>query len=202
MLDTKRLLWMGLAACSLWGAAHAQQIYRCTDAHGRKLTSDRPIPECADRSQQLVKTNGVVQTLAPMASAAELTIQEERMRQVNQALHAEKEATRRDVALKARYPSQTSFDQQRATALAPMEERVQMTQRRIAEMTVRHDAMVRQERPRSDIEFMAQQIRYQGSMLRAYQEELRQANAQFDQWQQRLRNLWAEDNALAAARIR
>ena len=33
-----------------------QGIYTCTDAKGRKLTSDRPIPECHDREQRVLKT--------------------------------------------------------------------------------------------------------------------------------------------------
>ena len=34
----------GLAGGSAWGA-----IYSCVDAHGKRLTSDRPIPECTGR---------------------------------------------------------------------------------------------------------------------------------------------------------
>lgn len=45
-------------ACPSW--LGAQGIYTCVDAQGRKLVSDRPIPECLDRVQRELGSSGVV----------------------------------------------------------------------------------------------------------------------------------------------
>ena len=35
-------------------------IYSCIDAHGKRITSDRPIPECAAREQRVLNADGSV----------------------------------------------------------------------------------------------------------------------------------------------
>ena len=40
--------------------ANTQSIYTCVDKQGRKLTSDRPIPECIDREQRELSPTGTV----------------------------------------------------------------------------------------------------------------------------------------------
>ncbi|MCH2242727.1 MAG: hypothetical protein MK041_12565, partial [Aquabacterium sp.] len=61
-------------------AAHAQSpstasrpaIYSCIDASGRRITSDRPIPECLDREQKLHNRDGSVRGVQrPSMTAAE-----------------------------------------------------------------------------------------------------------------------------------
>ncbi len=61
-----------LALCS-WGAASWGQapaapsagIYTCIDDKGRRITADRPIPECIDREQQVLNRDGSVRTVVP-----------------------------------------------------------------------------------------------------------------------------------------
>ena len=57
------LMAAGLAV-SAWAQTSTSPIiagvYTCVDAKGRKLTSDRPIYECADRTQQEMTTTGTV----------------------------------------------------------------------------------------------------------------------------------------------
>ena len=40
--------------------ANTQSVYTCVDKQGRKLTSDRPIPECIDREQRELGPTGTV----------------------------------------------------------------------------------------------------------------------------------------------
>ena len=47
---------LALAAGASW--AQVGGIYTCTDANGRKLTSDRPIPACLDREQNVLNPQG------------------------------------------------------------------------------------------------------------------------------------------------
>ena len=48
-----------LLSCTPWMAA-AQSIYTCVDSKGRRLTHDRPIPDCIDREQRELNSNGTV----------------------------------------------------------------------------------------------------------------------------------------------
>ena len=49
------------ASAGAWGqAAGPAPIYTCTDASGKKLTSDRPIAECSAREQRVLNADGSV----------------------------------------------------------------------------------------------------------------------------------------------
>lgn len=203
MSYASKALAAALAAGAVAAAAQAP-VYRCIDAQGRRLTSDRPIPECTDRAQQVVHANGVVRTVAPSLSDVEAAQQHALKRTAELDHAAQKETARRDRALRARYPSPASFEQQRQATLGPLQERVEFTQRALKMVLARHQlALSRQPRPvitpSAELEFTSQQVRYQQNMLRAYEEELRALTAQFDQQLARLRVLWAEDPATAAA---
>lgn len=87
-------------------AAHAK-IFMCKDVSGRTLTSDRPIPECADRAVREYGNNGVLKR----DIAAPLTAEQRRQKQVQEdrkkaELAAAEEQKKSDRALSARYRSE------------------------------------------------------------------------------------------------
>ena len=45
--------------------SHAAEIYSCVDAHGKRLTSDRPISACLDREQRVLSRSGAVKRIVP-----------------------------------------------------------------------------------------------------------------------------------------
>ena len=83
---------IGLAAAVLGGApAWAQAgkqgaaggIYTCIDAHGRRLTSDRPILSCIDREQRELNSSGTTRrVIPPTLTAAEREAREAREREL------------------------------------------------------------------------------------------------------------------------
>ena len=86
--------------------AHAA-IFMCKDASGRTLTSDRPIPECADRAIREYGNNGAVKR----DIAAPLTAEQKREKQLQDDkkkadLAAADEQKKADRALSARYRSE------------------------------------------------------------------------------------------------
>lgn len=199
MRYASKALAAALAAGTLAAAAQAQ-VYRCVDAQGRRLTSDRPIPECMDRVQQVVHASGVVRTVGPSLSESEAASQQELKRQALVEQIAQRETARRDRALRARYPSPASFEQQRLATVTPLQERVAFAQQALKSALGRQQlALSRHTRAGSELEFSSKQVRYQQGMLHIYEEELRTVTAQFDQHLVRLRVLWAEDAATAAA---
>lgn len=83
--------------------AHAA-IFMCKDASGRTLTSDRPIPECADRAIREYGNNGAIkrEIAAPLTAEQkrEKLLQEERKKI---ELATAEEQRKSDRALSARY---------------------------------------------------------------------------------------------------
>ena len=116
---------VGLATATLLcGNAMAQQgIYTCTDGKGRKITADRPIVECADRTQQEVTPAGVVKrVLGPTLTERELAAEEEKAKLQAVARLRGQEEKRRNQALILRYPNVASHNKERALALVQVDE--------------------------------------------------------------------------------
>lgn len=139
-----------VAVASLGGAAWAQQIYTCVDAKGRKITADRPIAECTDRTQQeLNRTGTVKRQLGPSLTAKERAAQEARDRLAEEVRAREAEEKRRDRALLLRYPSRAVHEQERATALKQVDEVIKASSKRSAELAEQRQAI------NADMEFYA-----------------------------------------------
>ena len=101
----------------------AQSIYTCVDGKGRKITSDRSIPECIDRMQQELTYSGLVKRqVKPSPTFAELAEQEQISKLADEARLREADEKRRNRALLLRYPTRTVHDKERALAIAHVEE--------------------------------------------------------------------------------
>ena len=113
-----------LALLCVAGGAQAQQkkalggIYTCTDQYGRKLTSDRPIPECLDREQRELNRSGSTRRVVPPSmSAVERQKEAQRQREEKRQAELARSQQRLDQALLARYPDKAAHDASRRDAL-------------------------------------------------------------------------------------
>ena len=110
-----------LLACSAAAAAHGQavaQVYTCTTATGRKITADRPIPECADREQrELSTTTGRVNILKPKETEAERLAAKEQQKQIERQKESVLQQQRHDQQLLARYPDDAALEERRTFLL-------------------------------------------------------------------------------------
>ena len=123
-----------LAACAA-GSAMAQSIYTCTDAKGRKITSDRPVVDCVDRTHQELTPQGTVKrVMGPTLTAQERAALEEKDKAAVELRLQAQEEKRRDRAILARFPNQASHDLQRSQALAQIEEVVKAAAKRSVEL--------------------------------------------------------------------
>lgn len=128
-------------AAVLYGSAMAQGvqgssgIYTCVDAKGRKLTSDRPILECIDRTQQEITPAGTVRrVIGPSLTAQERAAQEEKDKQLAEERAREAEDKRRDRALLLRYPNREVHDKERRLALEQIDEVIKAAAKRTIEL--------------------------------------------------------------------
>jgi hypothetical protein len=106
-----------------WGAQ--AQIFMCKDASGRTLTSDRPIPECADRTVREFDRSGTARREIP----APLTAEQKRQNQLQEEKRKAEEAAaddqkRSDLAIRMRYRSEADIDVARKRSIEPVEEQL------------------------------------------------------------------------------
>ena len=142
----KAFLAFSLAAAS---GVHAQQqqqpaggarpsgagIYSCTDARGRTITADRPIPDCIDREQRELNPSGTTRRkVEPTYTAREQAEREERERQAQLQAARLVEERRRERALLVRYPNPAAHDRERAEALVQVDVVIQAAKKRLGEL--------------------------------------------------------------------
>jgi len=117
------LLILGLVA-SMSGAQaqpaveQGRATYTCTAPDGRKLTADRPIPECTSREQRVLNSDGSLRAiLPPYLSPEERTAKEAADRKAAAERAAQADAVRRDRNLMMRFPNEAAHARARAEAL-------------------------------------------------------------------------------------
>ncbi len=200
-----------LAGCA-W-LAHAQGgveggIYTCIDAKGRKLTSDRPIRECADREQRLLNPSGTVRAIIPPTlTGPERAALEARQRREAEERARQAEEKRRERALLVRYPNRTVHDKERSEALASISIVRQAAMNRVKELERQRKELD------TELEFYAkdpskvppslQRLVDENAKSMAVQErfiadqeaEMGRVNGRFDEELARLQQLWAQIGA-------
>jgi hypothetical protein len=186
------------------GAARAATapIYTCTDAKGNKLTSDRPIAECANRDQRLLNPDGSVRKIVPPEPTAdERAAAEAAQRQTAAARAAQQEAVRRDRNLMARYPDEASHRRAREAALDDVRKSVRASEERVKTLAAERKPL------QAEVEFYAGKplpakikealdandaaVAAQRTLAQDQQSEMVRINARFDIELERLQRLWS-----------
>ena len=178
-------------------------VYTCIDNRGRKLTSDRPIPECRDREQTVLNPSGTVrQVIGPTLTAAERAQKDARDRQEQEARARVQEEKRRDYALLARYPTRALHDKERADVLAQLAQVMATAKDRLQELQVQRkkidaeldfykkDRNRAPENLRHQLDDNIQNVEAQNRFLREQEEEKQRVTQRFDDELVRLRDLW------------
>ena len=198
------LALLALGAAGAVGAIHAAQapIYSCVDASGKRLTSDRPIPECNSRDQRILNPDGSVRSVVPPTPTAdERAEREARERQVAAARSEQQDAVRRDRNLITRFPNEAAHAKARSAALDDVRKAVLASEKRMRLLAAERKpllddtefyvgkplpARLRQQLDANDATTDAQR-----SLIQDQQTELVRINALFDAELARLRQLWA-----------
>nr|WP_315491878.1 DUF4124 domain-containing protein [uncultured Rhodoferax sp.] len=200
---------MGTGMAALIGtAAYAQAVipgvYTCVDAKGRKLTADRPIPECTDREQKVLNPSGTVKArVGPNLTAAERAELEQKERREIEERNRAIDEKRRDRALLTRYPNKGVHDQERAQALAQIGVVIQAAKTRLDEL-VKQRVVIDQEMEfykkdpatapaylRRQLDENIQSQAVQRRFIGEQDGEINRVNSRFDDELVRLRQLWA-----------
>ena len=123
--------------CLLVPAISFADVYSCKDSTGQLLTSDRPIPECADKMVRISKDNGVlINEIAPPLTPAQ------RQAADLQAQQRAKEASQKEYLLReqrfmvAHYPDEQSIEAARKTEIDALDIRIATEKNNIETATV------------------------------------------------------------------
>lgn len=189
---------------SLAGGALAAEvpIYSCTDASGKKLTSDRPIPECANREQKLHNADGSLRRIVPPTPTADERAEAEAAeRRAATERAAQQEAVRRDRSLLLRFPNEAVHRRAREAALDDVRKAVRTSEERLKVLAAERKplldeaefyagralpAKLRQALDANDASVEAQRV-----LVQNQQTEVARINAVFDIELERLKRLWA-----------
>lgn len=113
-------------------ATKSGSIYSCVDANGKRLTSDRPIPECTSRDQRLLNSDGSVkQVLPPSMTADERAAYEARQQEEALARTQQREAVRRDRNLLQRFPNEAAHHKAREASLDDTRKSLKLSESRL-----------------------------------------------------------------------
>lgn len=184
-------------------ASPSGSIYSCTDARGRTLTADRPIPDCSDREQREFSPSGARRIVEPTYTAREQAERDERARQV--ALQAARlnEERRRERALLMRYPNLGTHERERAEAIQQIDTVIDAARKRVTELGKERQSVddelefykkdVSKAPPslRRKLDDNEQSVAVQNRFIAAQEDEKKRVNARFDEERVRLKPLWA-----------
>jgi hypothetical protein len=210
-------LGRSIAACLLAGlvsSANAEGIYTCVDSKGRRLTADRPIPDCIDREQaEISPMGGVLRKIGPSLTAAERAAEDEKARKLAEDRNRQLEEKRRDRALLTRYPERSVHDNERAAALATADGVIATALKRSTELGVerkklgseleffRGDLSKAPPKLRQQIQENEEQIAVQKRFVANQEAEKQRINTRYDEELVRLKALWAQRELPTASTV-
>ena len=183
---------------------NAQSIYSCTDAKGRRITSDRPIVDCLDREQQRLGRTGTVREVIPPSytRAEREKVEAQRRAEQEQQARAQEER-RRERALLIRYPNQAVHDKERVDALAQIDDLIAAVNKRELALIEQRQGIQKElefyennpaKAPlwlRRKIEDNDKQMDVQKRFLADQVAEKQRLNTRFDEELAKLKQLWA-----------
>lgn len=203
--------WRGAFALALLAAAVGalaqprptpSGIYTCVDDKGKRITSDRPIPECTAKEQRVLNKDGSLKAVhPPTLTADERAEKEAKEKKEAEARAAQADAVRRDRNLKARYPSEESHAKAREAALDSVRLAIKNSEQRLKDLTAERKPLLDEAefyvgkplpaKLRQAIDANDAATEAQRSSMANQQAEMVRINKFYDSELDRLRRLWA-----------
>lgn len=177
-------------------------IYTCIDASGKRLTSDRPIPECINREQRVLNADGSVKRIVPPTQTADERAEAEAAeRRAAAERAAQRDAVRRDRNLMQRFPNEEAHQRAREAALDDVRKALRNSEARLKLLAAERKPL------QDETEFYPGQalppklkqaldandaaVEAQRTLIQNQQAEMVRINALFDTELERLKRLWA-----------
>jgi hypothetical protein len=177
-------------------------IFTCTDAKGKKQTSDRLIAECIGREQRILNSDGSLNRIVPPTLTADERTEMENKEQQQKAEEIQRmDAIRRDRNLVHRFPNEEAHNKARAQALDDIRASVRISESRIALLNVERKPLLDEaefykgkplpNKLKLALDANDAALEAQQSLVQNQQAEIVRINALYDVERVRLRKLWA-----------
>ena len=188
-----------LAAGVAWAAP--APIYSCIDANGKRLTSDRPIAECANRDQRILNADGSVRKVVPPTPTADESAEAElAARRAAAERAAQQDAVRRDRNLMLRFPNEAAHRKARESALDDVRKAVRTSEERLKLLAIEKKPLLDEAEFYPDKQLPAKlrqaldandaSVEAQRTLVLNQQAEVVRINSLFDVELERLKRLW------------
>lgn len=191
--------------CAAGGAEAAGPvggIYSCVTPDGRKVTSDRPIPECSSREQRQLNSDGSLRrVIPPVLTADERAEKEARDRKAELDRLAQLDAIRRDRHLMTRYPDEATHQRSREAALDTVRLAMKASEKRMDELAAERKPLLQEAefykgkqlpaKLKQQLDANDAATEAQRSAIQNQQAELERVNRLYDAELARLKRLWA-----------
>lgn len=196
------MLTLSLLAQAQSPGPSSSGIYSCVDDKGRRLTSDRPIPECNAREQRILNSDGSLKAVRPPTLTAEERAEADaRERKAAEARVAQADAARRDRNLMQRFKDEAAHQRARESALESVRIAQRLTQNRLADL-LRERRPLKEEqefyqgrslppRLKSLLDANDASLQAQRDAAVGQEAEIERINRIYDIELERLRRLWA-----------
>lgn len=184
------------------GAAASSAIFSCTTPDGRKLTSDRPIPDCAAREQRVLNKDGSLRRVhPPLMSPEERADREASERKLALERSAAQDAMRRDRNLATRFPNAAAHQKAREAALDTVRSAMNNSESRMRELTAERKPLLNEAefykgkqlpaKLRQQLDAVDAAAEAQRGAIANQEIELVRINKLYDLELERLKKLWA-----------
>jgi hypothetical protein len=198
-----------LIAAASSGAAAADgartYIYQC-ELNGKKVTSDRPIPECINKDQRQLNPDGSLRSIITPTLTDDERAEKERLdreREVERV--AKNDAIRRDRNLMQRFPNEAEHNKARMKALDDLRVSAKNSEARIALLMVERKKLEdekqfyvndRVNKPlpsglKQKLDANEASLEAQKSLAQNQESEVARINSLYDIELKRLKKLWA-----------
>ena len=197
------LLTLGAELASAQSQGATGGIYTCVDRNGRRLTADRPIPECLDREQRELSPSGITRRqIGPSLTELERAAQDAQNRKDAEERARVVEERRRERVLVARYPDKAAHDVERAAAIQMVDDVTATAEKRTLELKAERKKLdVEMEFYKKDpnkapmtlrrkIAEIDDSLAEQQRFIAGQDQEKRRVHARFDTELSQLRKLW------------
>lgn len=197
------LLTLGAELASAQSQGATGGIYTCVDRNGRRLTADRPIPECLDREQRELSPSGITRRqIGPSLTELERAAQDAQNRKDAEERARVVEERRRERVLVARYPDKAAHDVERAAAIQMVDDVTATAEKRTLELKAERKKLdVEMEFYKKDpnkapmtlrrkIAEIDDSLAEQQRFIAGQDQEKRRVHARFDNELSQLRKLW------------
>jgi len=180
-------------------------IYQC-ELNGKKVTSDRPIPECINKEQRQLNPDGSLRSIVTPTPTDDERAEKERLeREGEVARVARNDAVRRDRNLMQRFPNEAAHQKARDKALDDLRSAAKNSEARIGLLVIERKKLEEEkqfyvnEQVKKPLPTILKQkldaneaaLEAQRSLSQAQQEEYSRINDNYDLELTRLKKLWA-----------